>query len=384
MNYGGEIYALNATTGAFVWSYSTGGSASWSSPTVADGRVYVGSGNGKVYAFGPTLYFNITVDPRFYDNRGEPLVPSPSSWTILFSNGTKKTASSTETYYGPMGAYSIESVVWKELRLSPLHPTAQHPGIRLASFFLDSNTTWTPRINCTLPTSPSLSLSSSTSFIGFQVGIDGSLTCNEVGVSDAGMLLSYSVTSGESWNDITFVNTFSDGSYSAVWMPSATGNYLVRAIWEGNSTYPGSSTIVSFAVTSSEGKNVFAVESNSTISALAFNSTSLELSFSASGHMGTKGYVKVTIAKSLISNIADVKAYLNGTQIDYTATSLDDSWQIHLMCPHSTHAVVISLGGTAEFEIPRVQDLILIILGFVVVLAVIYLVLKRKRLRVQP
>ena len=45
----GKIYALNLD-GSLAWSYTAGGGPVESSPAVADGRVYVGSGNGKVYA----------------------------------------------------------------------------------------------------------------------------------------------------------------------------------------------------------------------------------------------------------------------------------------------------------------------------------------------
>jgi outer membrane protein assembly factor BamB len=47
----GNVYALNAKTGAKLWSGSTG-NAVFSSPAVANGVVYVGSFDGKVYAFG--------------------------------------------------------------------------------------------------------------------------------------------------------------------------------------------------------------------------------------------------------------------------------------------------------------------------------------------
>jgi len=43
-----KVYCLNASTGAFIWSYTTGNCVE-SSPAVADGRVYVGSIDGKVY-----------------------------------------------------------------------------------------------------------------------------------------------------------------------------------------------------------------------------------------------------------------------------------------------------------------------------------------------
>jgi parallel beta-helix repeat protein len=43
-----KVYCLNASTGAYVWSYTTGGNV-FSSPAVVDGKVYVGSYDHKVY-----------------------------------------------------------------------------------------------------------------------------------------------------------------------------------------------------------------------------------------------------------------------------------------------------------------------------------------------
>ena len=44
-----NLYALNASTGAKLWSYATG-AAVQSSPAVANGVVYFGSDDGNVYA----------------------------------------------------------------------------------------------------------------------------------------------------------------------------------------------------------------------------------------------------------------------------------------------------------------------------------------------
>ncbi len=46
----GKVYALNATTGALVWSYTTGGSV-MSSASIADDIVYIASKDHKIYAF---------------------------------------------------------------------------------------------------------------------------------------------------------------------------------------------------------------------------------------------------------------------------------------------------------------------------------------------
>jgi len=58
----GNVYALNAGTGAKLWSYATGGG--FPSPAVVNGVVYVGSGDGNVYAFGlPAVGTFITLSP---------------------------------------------------------------------------------------------------------------------------------------------------------------------------------------------------------------------------------------------------------------------------------------------------------------------------------
>jgi len=227
----------------------------------------------------------------------------------------------------------------------------------------------------------SISLSSSTSYVGFKVEINGNFTCNGIGYPEAPILLSYSVTGGESWNDITLVNTSSDGGYFAIWLPPATGSYFVKATWTGNPTYPGATTTVNLAVIPFEEQNVFSVTSNSTVSALAFNSTSRELSFTVTGSSGTTGYANVYIAKTLVENIADVKVYLNGNQLNYTVTSLDDSWLLHFTYQHSTHKVTVTLGYvSARFiETPLGKIIAIGIPIIAIVILIILYVLKRKR-----
>jgi len=48
-----KVYALNAQDGSLVWSFATGGDVA-SSPAVADDVVFVGSYDGKVYALDAT------------------------------------------------------------------------------------------------------------------------------------------------------------------------------------------------------------------------------------------------------------------------------------------------------------------------------------------
>jgi len=45
-----RIYALDASTGVQIWNFTTGDKIGWSSPAVADGIVYIGSNDKKLYA----------------------------------------------------------------------------------------------------------------------------------------------------------------------------------------------------------------------------------------------------------------------------------------------------------------------------------------------
>jgi len=363
LNPNSSYYIQNGTT---TWS-----SIIWQDTEVCPSNISFDPTDGN-----PTIHcgvYSLTVDPAFYDNTGTVIIQS-SSWSIEFPNGTIRTVSSPVTYNQTQtGNYSIVSIIWKGTEVVPeTTPTT----------LLTSDKLWSPSINCLLPTSLTISLSSSTSYIGFQVTINGNLACNEVGLSGTPILLSCSVTGGDSWDDISLVNTASDGEYSVVWMPSATGKYRVRATWSGNSTYPETTITVNLTVTPFKEQNVFSVTSNSTVSELAFNSTRRELSFTVSGSSGTTGYVNAYLAKTLIENVANVKVYLNSDQLNYTITSLDDSWLLHFTYLHSIHRVTIGLGAIST---PFIETLLgkAVIYGIpiaaIIVLIIIYISKKKRK-----
>ena len=238
------------------------------------------------------------------------------------------------------------------------------------------------------PPSLTISLNTPTTYTGFKVDISGKLTYNKTGIPAADLLLSYSVTGGQTWNDITSVMTSSDGSYFAQWIPTATGNYLVRAEWNGNaslrlSRLEANSTL---AVTQLEEKYVFSVVSNSAVSELAFNSTSRILSFTVNGPSGTASYTNVTIAKSLIGDISELKIYLDGNQISYNTVSAGDSWLLNFLYQHSTHKVVMSLGALPKPFIETPLGLAIVGGAVLAAIAMISIVLKRKQrpLPLQP
>jgi len=57
--------------------------------------------------------------------------------------------------------------------------------------------------------------------------------------------------------------------------------------------------------------------------------------------------VKVTIAKSLVSSVQNVKVYLDGDELDVAIISDEKSWLLSFTYLHSTHQVMISLVANA-------------------------------------
>jgi len=126
----------------------------------------------------------------------------------------------------------------------------------------------------------------------------------------------------------------------------------------------------------------FSIISNSTITELAFNSTSKTISFTANGKTGTMGYTNVTIPKTLIENITELQIYIDGEQIDYVVTATEYTWIIHFTYHHSTHRVSILLSSTnassPAYEPPYEATTILSEI-LAVTIAAIMLIHKRKR-----
>jgi len=186
--------------------------------------------------------YSLRIEPTFQDNRGAALTIPPSSWVVQAPNSTTHTLGKEETYRQTQtGAYSIVSVTWQGHEVNPVVP----PMLRLTT-----NTVWTPTIHCRLPTQVGLFVRSAAIDIGSIVYIHGTLTCNNVGLPDVSLQLSYRATGETAWSDLMSVKTAFTGDYAGEWVPRAIGSYVINATWAGNSTYPGSSATVNVAVIS--------------------------------------------------------------------------------------------------------------------------------------
>jgi cell division septation protein DedD len=181
----------------------------------------------------------------------------------------------------------------------------------------------------------------------FNIQIQGSLTSNGVALPGAGIQLSYSVSAGSTWQNLTYVITGDDGSFSYAWYPSASGIYIVNAEWPGNSQFSSANATYNLAVEpfNNQNQNIFSVTSNSTLTDLAFNSAANELSFNVSGALGTTGLTRVCIPQSLMPDISELTIKLDADVINYYVNSSGDVWIVTFAYHHSSHIVTMELGS---------------------------------------
>jgi hypothetical protein len=252
----------------------------------------------------------------------------------------------------------------------------------------------TPTPNLSLP-QPDLVFfcTSSSQYAGFNVKIGGRLSYNDVGISGAGVIFSYSVTGGATWQDLAYVITDDIGGFSAVWMPFATGNYMIRATWAGDDVLARVSKTVNYAIVdSSDGDSadasIFSVTSNSTVSSFAFDSTAGELSFGVSGPSGTDGYVQVSIPKTMLSDISTLAVKVDDVKVQYNTETRNNVWLISFVYHHSSHDITLALyqsssssssPNNSNFDVTSNPWMIIAIVAIVVAVIAIVMSLRVSR-----
>lgn len=219
----------------------------------------------------------------------------------------------------------------------------------------------------------------SPSFVGLKVDINGTLTdLEENGISGATIIISYTFPGTSEWTLLTSATTDSQGNYHSMWVPQATGEFTLKAEWTGNETHLGTNKNTTLNIMPYEDKSIFSVASNSTISALTFNSTNLELGFNATGPSGTTGFARVTIAKTLAANTTDLRVYLDGSPLEYSTNSTTDSWIIEFTYSHSTHQIVIALNSITETT-PTAYPTTPMLLALLIATLILATVIKKKK-----
>jgi outer membrane protein assembly factor BamB len=333
------LYCLDASNGNIIWHYAEI-SVYRSSPAVADGLIFIADNNGKLYC---------------NDALTGALIWTANTQGLLMSANSPIIADG-KVYIGEdihgrniyCFTQTTGELIWSYLVLSRcISGPVICDGVVYAGTEDAKIYAFGPPIDY-MPLNLELSLNSDTSFLGFKTVLNGQLTSNGNSVSGVPIEFSYSINNGVTWNDITSTTSDTNGNYSVVWVPSATGTYLVKAMIRDNYPYPQTQTIKTLSVTLYDDEYVFSVESNSTVTALAFNSTSNSISFSVSGDQGTTGYASITVPKSLVGDIVNLKVYVDNQAKQFAVTSVDDSWVISLAYPHSSHGITIDLGSLPQ------------------------------------
>jgi hypothetical protein len=170
--------------------------------------------------------------------------------------------------------------------------------------------------------------------------------------------LQYSITGGASWIDLASVTTDDGGNFAAVWMPSASGNYIIKASWTGNmvgNQYFSSASITAnfvIAPPDNQDQTVFSVESNSTITSFNYNAATTQITFGVSGPDGSTGYVQVCVPKSVLPDPTVMKVALDGTTVQTTYLSSGNVWLVIFIYSHSSDSVVMTLNPLAATLTP--------------------------------
>jgi parallel beta-helix repeat protein len=283
-------------------------------------------------------------------------------------NGTSVGALSSYTVQNIQGATTISATFAPNPTPTPTPSPIPTPNLTPNPATTPSSTPTPTNLPSLKSTQISISADASSAAVGASVNINGKIIETNGNPLPNKAVTSYSLSGNSNNIPIGSDTTTAEGKYNLQWVNTASGTFRLKVEWDGDSIYRPVSNTTVLNFLPYENQNVFLVESNSTVTSLAFNSTKSELSFSVTGPSETTGYVKATIAKNLISNPESIKVYLDGNQLNYIVTSNGDSWQLTFNYHHSTHKVSISL--TEGSPIPEFSSSAIISIVLLMALAV--------------
>jgi hypothetical protein len=184
------------------------------------------------------------------------------------------------------------------------------------------------------------------------IELKGTLSFEEKPLSNQPIYLSYSM--GEnSWVYLTSLQTDSGGNFAFTWNITRSGNYQVRAETRATSNFSGVVKTINLLITlpspEKPTENLFALNSNSTVDQLNFDSNTNVLSFTVQGTLGTTGFVNFYIPKTELDNVSRLKINGDGVEVPFKHESIGDAWQISFTYSHSIHTITIELCDSSDF-----------------------------------
>ena len=276
-------------------------------------------------------------------------------------NSVMFNASSSQPSFGEAQPPTVTAYYWifgdgntlstNQSTISHSYTTQNTYNVTLTVFDSNGDNSSTSQVvQVKMPTAVSIS-TSSTTLAGSPVNITGDLTdVNGNGLSSQIVVLYYTFAGINSWLPISSSATDPGGNYNIQWVNTATGIFTLMVQWQGNDTFFGTNNTVTLCSLPCQNQTVFFVESNSTISALTYNSTSYQLGFTATGGSGTSGYAQIAIARSLISNIDSTTVYLDDKQVPYATSCTSDTWLLKFSYTQSSDEFTVNLPVNSSFQ----------------------------------
>jgi hypothetical protein len=185
-----------------------------------------------------------------------------------------------------------------------------------------------------------------------KIELKGTLSYEQNPVSNQPIYLSYSM-GASSWVYLTSVQTDSGGNFAFNWNPTSSGNYQVRAETKATTSMGGAAKTINLLITlprpEKPSENLFAVNSNSTVEQLSFNSNTNVLTFTVDGTLGTTGFVDFYFPKTELDSLSMLKVNGDGVEVPFEHKSLGEVWQISFTYSHNIHTITIKLDDSSDF-----------------------------------
>ncbi len=217
-----------------------------------------------------------------------------------------------------------------------------------------------------------------------KIQVSGTLTYNKTAISDAQIYVGYSADQGVNWKNFSLVQTRSDGSYVAVWIPNATGNYIVNAHWEGNSTLHWLDASAHLALTVDSFGNAFSVVSNSSIQKFSYDQKTQVLHFEVNGTQDADAYAYVSIPKSQLGDTHVLQIKIDGQPLQFTTESQEETWVVACMFLDGEHSLTVQIPevDTIMSENTPWTPIIAVaaVIALIAVVAVVLAVRRRRRI----
>jgi hypothetical protein len=297
----------------------------------------------------------------FKDHNGAPLYVKPSSFILIFPNGTISSPLEIGTYLIQSGTTVIRSVIWQGTEVTPdttvaFDATSGNPTMNCKIYNLtitpvfynvaDNNET---EINQTEPVNQTENLTPSSWSIRFPNG-------TAVTVSSSVM---YPQTQAGFY---TLFNVVLDGFN--ITSPEVSLDLTADTVWSPR-----------IGLFKSVNNETFMFDSNSTLTEPDFDSNNNRLSFNVAGPSGTNGYANITFAENLQNETGNLVVRQDGNQINYILTHIEGAWLLAINYTHSTHSIEIDFNAVVPESIqPPILLVLMLFTSFVTFF------LKRKRI----